>query len=48
MQWYTQFTQTAVNCLYTLLYPTDIICQFPPVFHRYSRANRKLLTLLVR
>jgi hypothetical protein len=30
----------------TLLYVTDILCQFPPLFQRYSRANRKLLTLL--
>jgi hypothetical protein len=31
----------------TLLYLTDTVCQFPPLFQRYSRANRKLLTLLV-
>ena len=30
----------------TLLYVSDIVCQFLPLFQRYSRANRKLLALL--
>jgi len=30
----------------TLLYVSNIVCQFLPLFQCYSRAKRKLLTLL--